>query len=395
MLAGALAPVKLPGSRCRRAKLSPVHGGAPDDGPLGRGGTVTRAVAPGRVNLIGDHTDYNGGLALPMAVQLHTTVRLRPGAPGRLLLRSALGPPVTLPTGPAAPPAGGVSPAWARLAAGVLAESGWEGGGTADVHTTLPVGAGLSSSAAFAVALALAVGLRGDPVTLARRCRRAEALAGSQVGLMDPLVSLAALEGTCLLIDFAEERATPVPLPPDAGVVVVHSGVERVLADTPYRLRRAECEAAAAVLGRPLGLAEPEDLDRLADPVLRRRARHVVGECGRVRAMASALAGGDLAAAGALMAESHRSLAGDFECSTPEVDRLVAALASLPGVFGVRMTGGGFGGCVVVLAEAEAAEDGVGAAVPGHLRWWRVVPSGGATVETEGSEDGGAREPAG
>lgn len=341
--------------------------------PVGEG-EVTLAVAPGRVNLIGDHTDYNAGLALPMAIELCTAVRLRSGPAGRLLLRSALGPPVTLPTGPGALPPSSVVPAWARLAAGVLAESGWAGGGVAEVTTTLPVGAGLSSSAAFAVALTLALGVRGDALAVARRCQRAEGLAGNQVGVMDPLVALAASEGTCLLIDFAAERATPVPFPAHAEVVVVHSGVERVLADTPYRRRRAECEAAAAVLGRPLGTARPDDLARLSDPVLRRRARHVVGECERVRVTAAALARGDLPTAGTMMLASHRSLAEDFECSTAAVDRLVAELAALDGVHGARMTGGGFGGCVVVLAER-------GLVVPDGLRWWPAVPSSGATVE--------------
>ncbi|MHB1776228.1 MAG: galactokinase [Acidimicrobiales bacterium] len=347
---------------------------------------VVRAVAPGRVNLIGDHTDYNAGLALPLAVQLRTTVELRCGAPGRLTVRSSLGPPATVATGPGAAAPSRVTPAWARLAAAVVAEAGWAGGGVADVVSTVPVGAGLSSSAAFAVALALAVGVRGDPVEVARRCQRAEALAGSGVGLMDPLVALAAREGTCLLLDLADDTAIPVPFPDGAELVVVHSGVERVLADTPYGRRRAECEAAAAAIGRPLGTAGPADLRRLADPVLRRRAGHVVAECRRVRELAAALAGGDLRSAGAVMAESHRSLAEDFECSTDEVDRLVAALASVPGVAGARMTGGGFGGCAVALAEAGALSGGPSGRPAGLLegrRFWAVVPSGPASVSVE------------
>jgi galactokinase len=344
---------------------------------------VVRAVAPGRVNLIGDHTDYNAGLALPLAVQLRTTVELRGGAPGRLTIRSSLGPPATVATGPGAVAPSAVTPAWARLAAAVVAEARWAGGGVADVVSTVPVGAGLSSSAAVAVARALALGVRGDPLEVARRCQRAEALAGSQVGLMDPLVALAAREGTCLLLDLAEDSATPVPFPTGAELVVVHSGVERVLADTPYGRRRAECEAAAAAIGRPLGTAAPADLRRLADPVLRRRAGHVVGECRRVRELAAALAAGDLRSAGTVMVESHRSLAEDFECSTDEVDRLVASLASAPGVAGARMTGGGFGGCVVALAEAGALSRGPGGRAARLLegrRFWAVVPSGPAQV---------------
>ncbi len=168
----------------------------------------------------------------------------------------------------------------------------------------------------------------------------------------------------------------------------MHSGVGRVLADTPYGRRRAECEAAAALVGRPLGLADSDDLGGLTDPVLRRRARHVVAECARVRATASALATGDLVAAGGLMAASHRSLADDFECSTPEVDRLVAALSSVPGVAGARMTGAGFGGCVVAIGEPGAAAAGIARVVPPWGRWWRVLPGGGATVEEEAAGPG-------
>ena len=148
-----------------------------------------------------------------------------------------------------------------------------------------------------------------------------------------------------------------MPLPAAAAVVVVDSGIRRDLRSSAYATRVAECEAAAAVVG-PLGLAGPDDLIALRDPVLRRRGRHVVSECARVDAFAEALSGGDLVAAGAEMDASHRSLAEEFEVSLSDLDALVASLRSRPGVHGARLTGAGFGGCVVVLADPGALDLG-------------------------------------
>jgi galactokinase len=148
----------------------------------------------------------------------------------------------------------------------------------------------------------------------------------------------------------------------------VHSGQSRTLVGSPYAQRRADCEAAAAIVG-PLRQAQPADVERLADDRLRRRARHVVSENGRVLAFADALGTGDLRAAGALMAESHRSLGHDFEVSTPALDALVEHLSAQPGVYGARLTGAGFGGCVVALADAGSPAEG-----------WRVHASAGASV---------------
>lgn len=338
------------------------------------------ARAPGRVNLIGDHTDYNEGLALPMAVDLGVEVRLVEDDGNRVVLTTDVDAgtavlPLDLPLDPAA--LAGLAPAWARLAGAVLAQARPPRGGTGRVTSTLPVGAGLSSSAAFCVALALAFGVSAPPLAVARLCQRAEAAVGTRVGLMDPLVVSGARAGHALLVDFASMGTEPVAVPAEADVVVVHSGLARRVGDSPYAVRRAECDAAATALGVALGRATPGDLAGLADPVLRARARHVVGECRRVRELAAALGGGDLDTAGRLMLESHRSLAGDFAASAPAVDDLVADLAATPGVHGARMTGGGFGGCVVALAEPGALDPG---RWPG--RAWRVRARGGATVRS-------------
>ncbi|HUY66117.1 MAG TPA: galactokinase family protein [Acidimicrobiales bacterium] len=336
-----------------------------------------RAVGPGRVNLIGDHTDYNQGLALPMAIGLGVTVRFTPSTDGRVSVTStALGPgpelPLDLPAERAA--VGRIEPAWARLTGAMVAVSRPVGGGAVQIDATLPIGAGLSSSAALAVALAEVFGVGGDPEAVAALCQRAEHLAGVPVGALDPLICAGGRRGHALLIDFSTMATRQTPMPEEAEVVVVDSGQQRTLRTSAYAARRAECEAAAAVIG-PLGRADTADLARLSGPVLRARARHVVTECLRVRSCAEALATGDLAGAGALMTESHQSLSGDFAVSTPVVDSLAEDLASRPGVLGARMTGAGFGGCVVALCRPGAVDP---ASLPTPA--WRVRPADGTVA---------------
>lgn len=325
------------------------------------------ARAPGRVNLIGDHTDYTGGLVLPMAVDRWTEVRGRAVDEPHVRLRSDRDPEVAVVPLDVADP-GSVTPPWARYVAGVVAELRPARGFTGTVASSVPVGAGLSSSAALEVAVALALGADStDVVALARRCQAAEHRAtGVPCGLMDQLVVLAAVEGHALLVDCHTLARLPVPVPAAAEVVVVHSGEARALAASAYAERVAECAAAEARIG-PLHSAAPGDEAPIADPVLRRRARHVLTENSRVRAFAAALAVGDLPEAGQLMVASHRSLRDDFEVSTPALDRLVERLGATPGVHGARLTGAGFGGCVVALTEPGALQEG-----------WVVRPVGGA-----------------
>jgi galactokinase len=326
-----------------------------------------RAFAPGRVNLIGDHTDYTGGFVLPMAIQLGTTVELAPGG-NRVRLHSSAEPaPVQVPldvTDPAA-----VQPPWGRYVAGIVAEIRPPEGGEGGIHTTLPVGAGLSSSAALEVALALALGFAGSPLALAQVCQRAEqAASGVPCGIMDQLTSAAGVAGHVLLIDCATNHIRAVPLPPGVEVVAVHSGAPRRLAASAYAERRASCEQAARMVGS-LRDASLSDLVAIGDPLLRRRARHVVTENARTLEAAAALEAGDVATMGELMAESHRSLRDDFEVSTPALDALVDRLRALPGVFGARLTGAGFGGCAVALCWPGAITEG-----------WRLEASGGARL---------------
>ncbi len=318
--------------------------------------SVTR-TGPGRVNLIGDHTDYNQGLALPMAIGLGVTVEVAPSGDDLVTVTSDAypGQRAVLPLVPDTDTLTEVEPAWARLVAALVALVRPSAGVIVHVTSTLPRGSGLSSSAALSVALADAFGVEGDARVVAGLCREAEHRIGVPVGLMDPLVCAGGRSGHALRIDFATGATRDVALPAEAAFVVVDSGLRRDLRSSAYATRVAECEAAAAVIG-PLGLAAPVDVAGLRDPVLRRRARHVVSECARVDLFADALEAGDLAAAGVHMDASHRSLSEDFDVSTPALDQLVASLRDRPGVHGARITGAGFGGCVVALGEPGALD---------------------------------------
>lgn len=315
------------------------------------------AVAPGRVNLIGDHTDYTGGLVLPMAIDLTTTVTGQPGG-DRIVLRSIDEPEPAAVALHVADPAA-AEPAWARYVAGIVAEVRPTSGFTGTVTTTIPVGAGLSSSAALELAVALVLGAATEPRALAELCQRAEQRAsGVPCGIMDQMASASGIDGHALLLDCHSLTITPVRVPDDVDVVVIHSGEARRLAGSGYAQRRRECEEAEAIIGPLRLLRDVAAVAAVDDPVLRRRARHVVTENARVRDFAGALASGDIVAAGRLMGESHHSLATDFEVSTPAVDALVARLTATPRVHGARMTGGGFGGCVVALTDRGALAEG-------------------------------------
>jgi len=328
-------------------------------------------VAPARVNLIGEHTDYSGGLVLPVAVDLGTTVTWAPAADATIRLRSAaFGDSVELPADATPPiPAEG----WGRYVAAVVRLLREHGAPITaldgEIVSTVPIGAGMSSSAALTVsvglALASAAGYEVPPIELARIAQAAERLAvGVPVGLMDPASSLLGRRGHALLLDCGTEEHRLVPLPPGVALLVFDSGVRHALEASGYSDRRRELERALSAIGtdRPSALnadeAEAEAAAAGVDEVARRRLRHVVTENERVREVVAALedpAGADVPALGRLFREGHESLRDDLEVSIPELDLLVD-LAYDHGAIAARMIGGGFGGSVLALARENEAE---------------------------------------
>ncbi|MFI5617059.1 galactokinase [Streptomyces sp. NPDC051567] len=330
-------------------------------------------AAPGRVNLIGEHTDYNDGFVLPFALPQRTEVAAARRADGMLRLHSAYVPSgvVTLEvTGldPAHPPQG--ADRWTGYPAGMvwaLLDAGLPAGG-ADLHirSDVPTGAGLSSSAALETATGLALTeLYGIPLTrsaLAVLARRAEnAYVGVPCGIMDQMASACATEGHALHLDTRtlEQRHIPFDCA-SAGLrlLVVDTRVTHDLADGAYAQRRASCRAAAESLGIPTlrDLPYPEleqALGRLTDPVQRRRVRHVVTENERVARVGELLSAGRLRETGRLLTEGHTSLRDDYEVSCPELD-LAVSTADAAGAYGSRMTGGGFGGSALALIDVDA-----------------------------------------
>lgn len=334
---------------------------------------LVTAFAPGRVNLIGEHTDYTGGLVMPLALDLGITVQGQRGG-GEILLESATEPkaanvPIDFKGEPTS-----IEPPWARFVGGLLSQIGPIEGFRGTVETTLPTGGtGLSSSSALTVACLLALAGDGDRVELAKTARLAEiAATGVNCGMMDQLASLCSEAGHALLIDCRDFSMQPVAIPDSMEVLVVHTGQSRELADSAYNQRRASCEQIEQLVG-PLRDASVADVDALADPVLRRRGRHVVSENQRVQDLMAAFVADDPVVAGQVLAEGHRSLAVDYEVSTPIVDDMVEAVTATPGVFGARLTGGGFGGSMVALCEP-------GTELSVSTWWRRVAPAGGATL---------------
>jgi len=313
--------------------------------------------APGRVNLIGEHTDYNGGLSLPFAIGAGVAVDVAP-APGREVA------------------GGGAGPLVAAVVEELRAGGREVPGAEITISSTLEEGEGLSSSAALGVAVALALvalaGERAQPVEVARLCQRAEHRAlATRSGLLDQLASLCGSEGHAVRIDFASLEVTPVAL--DLGgwrLGVASSGERRELARSGYNDRRGECERAAGLLGvDSLRAARPSDVDRLPDP-LGRRLAHVLSENERVERAVAALGEADWAELGRLLDASHASLRDLYDASTDAVELTVDRLREA-GAAGARMMGGGFGGSVLALFAP-------GGPLPRGVR--EVAPSAGARV---------------
>jgi galactokinase len=324
------------------------------------------AVSPGRINIIGEHVDYAGGLCLPAAVDRYLAVAAAP-APG-FRAASELFPGQDLVADPAAlRPTGN----WADHCLGVLAQlvaDDVSPGAHIAVVSDIPAGSGLSSSAAIGIATALALlrlaGREMEPYDVARLCRRSENnFLGVPSGLMDQVACTMGRDDMALLFHADNEIVEGVPLPPEAAWLVCQSGIERSLRGSAYADRPAEAEKALALARRKypnlrsLTELEPGQVEHLGLPApLDRRARHIVGETLRVRLAVACLEAGNLDALGQLMITSHRSLARDCEVSLPELDRLVDIMMEA-GCWGARVMGAGFGGSVIGVVSADMAEE--------------------------------------
>jgi len=316
------------------------------------------AHAPGRVNLIGEHTDYNLGYVLPIAIDLACYAASAPNRDGLLrvysenLQQARQWPleqiPNLKPTGD-----------WSDYIIGVARQLPLGRGRDLLVHSTVPLGSGLSSSASLEVATALALGWQGDlpSLDLAKLARRAEnEFIGLPSGIMDQYTSVFGRENAALCIDCRSLTAVPVDLPRDVVFVAVNSMVKHHLGQSAYRQRVEECAAAARELGvESLRDATLDQVPQIRDPIAQKRARHIVTENQRVLDFVEACRENNRPKMGSLLIASHSSLRDDYEVSCDELDFLVDRALSIEGTLGARMTGGGFGGCIVAMIDREAA----------------------------------------
>ena len=335
------------------------------------------ARAPGRVNLIGEHTDYNDGFVLPAAIERETRIAVAPRSDGMVRLAAFdLGRETAFPLNDNQR---SLDESWSNyvrgVAAGLLAAGYPVVGFDGLIQGDVPIGAGLSSSAAVELAAVQAFSAAGGFTVPADRAARIGQKAehifvGTNCGLMDQLASALGQPDHVLLIDCRDLSFQPVPAPAGAAILIADTAVRRQLAASAYNERRAQCEAAAHALGVPaLRDASLAQLEAVALPdVVARRARHVITENDRVLETVAALRDGDLHKVGKLMDASHASLRDLYEVSSAELDAMVELLRAQPGCYGARLTGAGFGGCAVALMERGA----VAAAIPAVTHAYRA-----------------------
>jgi galactokinase len=332
------------------------------------------AAAPGRVNVIGEHTDYNDGFVLPMAIDRYTVIAAAPAPDDakKIQLRTTHGDAAAT-VDLAQPLKAAAKGTWWNYPLGVIAgfvSRGQNPGGfDALIHSTVPLGGGLSSSAALEVATATLletiIGKKLDPVEKALLCQKAEHdYAGVPCGIMDQFISVMGRENHLLLLDCRSRRPELVPMSdPSVALLITNTNVKHELTGGEYAKRRAQCEEAAKILGVPsLRDASPEQLEAARgkmDSVVYRRAKHVIGEIERTVHAAEGVRASNWPTVGQLMYASHASLRDDYEVSCAELDVVVdiaQKIGTKGGVFGCRMTGGGFGGCTVALVRADAVD---------------------------------------
>jgi galactokinase len=356
--------------------------------------------APGRVNIIGEHTDYNEGLVMPVGLDLACWVAAA-SRHDRTITAHSIN---VNETASAQIDAISTTGTWFDYVAGVAAagrELGTVSGANLLIDSQVPGGAGLSSSAALEVATALALldleGASVDRTTIAQLCQRAEnEFVGAAVGIMDHYTAVHARAGSALLLDCRGLNHRFIPLPAEVRIVACNSMVKHSIAAGEYNRRRADCRAAVSRLSqrhptlsslRDVELPQLEESRAELGDLLFRRARHIVTENARVMQAADALEHGNLTQLGTLMADSHRSLRADYEVSSRELDLLVELATGAPGVFAARMTGGGFGGCTVNLVHADAVDEFRTSVASGYQAATGIRPD----IFVSASADGGGR----
>jgi galactokinase len=344
------------------------------DGFKVRFGTVANIYrAPGRVNLIGEHTDYNDGFVLPAAIEFYCWAAAAPRSDGKLVIHSENFNESVEACLDSLSPLG--KKHWANYPLGVAWALGQAGkpltGANIYIAGDVPLGSGLSSSAALEVAVGFALlslsGHAVDRAELAQLCQKAEnEFVGARVGIMDQFVSCYGRAAHALLLDCRSLEHEFVKLPPDLQLVICNTMVRHELASGEYNVRRAECEEGVRILRtvfpgiralRDVTLSQLEDHRRSLPPKVFARCRHVISENARVKSAVEAFHRGDSKALGPLMQDSHRSLRDDYEVSCKELDLMVEIACAQPGLIGARMTGGGFGGCTINLVESAAVTD--------------------------------------
>ena len=373
-----------------------------------RGGGARVYRAPGRVNLIGEHTDYNDGFVMPAAIDLSTEAAIKPRHDRTLSIHSEnfsdsiefnLDQPNI-----------GARGHWSDYVTGVavtLERAGYRlRGADLAIRSNVPIGAGLSSSAAIEVATGLALvensDFEMDRVELARLCQQAENdFVGMRCGIMDQFISCFGKAGTALMLDCRSLEYRLLLLPENVRLVICNTMVKHELASSEYNTRRAECEAGVQHFARLLpGVralrdVSANDLERLGrdlNEVTFKRCRHVITENRRVTEAASALDAGALHTFGNLMAESHRSLRDDYEVSCSELDAMVDLAARVEGVYGTRMTGGGFGGCTINLVESDCVAEFTRSVSSGYKKATGLSPDIFACSTADGGSQSASKD---
>lgn len=352
--------------------------------------------SPGRVNLIGEHTDYNDGFVLPMAINFSTWIALRPRQDNHVIITALdKNEKMDFDLDNFARGNGGwkeyiTGVAWALQDAGYKL-AGWEGVLSGDV----PIGAGLSSSAAMELALARAFALvsdlEWDPVKMALVCQKAENhWVGINSGIMDQIISASGKENYALMIDCRSLKTKSVPLPKQTRIIILDTATRRGLLDSAYNERRSQCEAVACHFDvkalRDISVNQLHERAGILDLTLYRRAQHVISENKRVLDAVKAMKKGNAAALGKLMNDSHASMRDDYEISRDEMNQIVAIAQAQPGCYGARMTGGGFGGCAIALVAEDQLKDFQEAVIREYLEKTGLTASVYVTLPANGTD---------